>query len=193
MWLLRRSQLVREESMQRLARPCYTVANPSEVAKPAGMPNSLIVTWSAVGTRPFRASRVFPRETRVRALLTGEDHLRGGWRSGGRRETDLDALITHQLHTSSPMDSAAGVAPEQRCRTHRQGVQQHTHLAWLTRLVALPLTLFAQWARAAVTVTSRIHHAQAPVSALFAAPGGEAHGLLGTGGFRWAGEGSQRR
>jgi len=51
-----------------------------------------------------------PRETRVRALLTGEDHLRGGWRSGGRRETDLDALITHQLHTSSPMDSAAGVA-----------------------------------------------------------------------------------
>ena len=57
MWLLRRSQLVREERLQRLARPCYTVANPSEVAKPAGMPNSLIVTWSAVGTRPFRASR----------------------------------------------------------------------------------------------------------------------------------------
>src|SRR5690348_13058208 len=109
MWLLRRSQLVREESMQRLARPCYTVANPSEVAKPAGMPKSLIVTWSAVGTRPFRASRS-AHERRECALLTGEDHLRGGWRSGGRRETDLDALITHQLHTSSPMDSAAGVA-----------------------------------------------------------------------------------
>jgi hypothetical protein len=72
-------------------------------------------------------------------------------------------------------------------------MQQHTHLAWLARLVALPLTLFAQWARAAVTDTGRIHHTQAPVSALFAAPGGEAHGLLGTGGFRRAGEGSQRR
>jgi hypothetical protein len=59
--------------------------------------------------------------------------------------------------------------------------------------VALPLTLYAQWARAAVTETCRIHHEQAPVSALFAAPGGEAHGLLGTGGFRRAGEGSQRR
>ncbi len=43
-------------------------------------------------------------------------------------------------------------------------MQQHTHLAWLARLVALPLTLFAQWARAAVTDTGRIHHAQAPVS-----------------------------
>jgi hypothetical protein len=40
----------------------------------------------------------------------------------------------------------------------------HSRGLWLARLVALPLTLFAQWARAAVTDTGRIHHAQAPVS-----------------------------
>ena len=146
------------------------------------------------GDAPVPSEPLCPRETRVRALLTGEDHLRGGWRSSGRRETDLDALITHQLHTSSPMDSAAPIA---RSRSGAgptgSGCEPHTHLAWLARLVALPLTLFAQWARAAVTVTSRIHHTQAPVSLIFAAPGGEAHGLLGTGGFRRAGEGSQRR
>ena len=79
------------------------------------------------GDVPIPSEPLCPRETRVRALRTGEDHLRGGWRSGGRRETDLDALITHQLHTSSPMDSAAAIAPEQRCRTHRQRMQQHTH------------------------------------------------------------------
>src|SRR5712692_7604832 len=53
----RRSQLVREEGPQQLSKRYYTVAKPSAVAKPAGTPNSLIVTGLAVGTRAFRASR----------------------------------------------------------------------------------------------------------------------------------------
>ncbi len=40
----RRSKLVRKEGTQRLSRQGYAVAKPSEVAKPSGTPNSLIVT-----------------------------------------------------------------------------------------------------------------------------------------------------
>jgi hypothetical protein len=40
----RRSKLVREEGTYRWSRRCYAVAKLSEMAKPSGMPNSLIVT-----------------------------------------------------------------------------------------------------------------------------------------------------
>jgi hypothetical protein len=50
----------------------------------------------------------------MRALRTGEDRFRCGWRSGGgRRQAVLDALVAHKLHAGAPMGSAAGVAPEQ--------------------------------------------------------------------------------
>ena len=41
---------------------------------------------------------LFPRETRVRKLSRGEDHVRGGWQSGGRREAHLDTLLSRELH-----------------------------------------------------------------------------------------------
>jgi hypothetical protein len=105
-----------------------------------------------------------PRETRVRALRTGEDHVRGRWRSDGRRQADLDALLSRELHAGASVLSAAPIAPEQRCGTHPQRMQQHTYLARLCRGVALPLTLFAEWARAAVANAGRIDHAQTAIS-----------------------------
>lgn len=111
-----------------------------------------------IASEPF-----YPRETRVCALRTGEDHVRGEWRSGGRRQADLDALLSHQLHAGASVFSAAPVAPEQRCGTHPQRMQEYTDLARLGRGVALPLTLFAQWARAAVANAGGIDHAQTAI------------------------------
>jgi hypothetical protein len=52
-----------------------------------------------------------PREARVRALRTGEDHVRRAWRSyGGRRQAHINALVSHELDAGAPVRSAAGVA-----------------------------------------------------------------------------------
>jgi hypothetical protein len=105
-----------------------------------------------------------PREARVRALRTGEDHVRGAWRScGGRRQAHINALVSHELDAGAPVFSAAGVAPEQRRGTHSQRMQQHTHLAWLCDRAPIPLTVLAQRARAAGTNTGRIDHPQTSV------------------------------
>lgn len=114
---------------------------------------------------PIANQPLLPRETRVRSLRTGEDHLRGArLRGEGWREADLDALLSHELHAGAPVFPAAPIAPEQRCGTHPQRMQQHTHLARLGRGVAFPLTLFAERTRAATANTGRIHYAQASVS-----------------------------
>jgi hypothetical protein len=130
-----------------------------------------------------------PREARVRALRTGEDHVRGVWRScGGRRQAHINALVSHELETGAPVFSAAGVAPEQGGGTNEARMKKHTHLARLCCGVAIPLTLLAQWTRTAIADAGCIHDAQAPVDAPFVAPGHEAHVLLDTGASHQAGE-----
>jgi hypothetical protein len=111
---------------------------------------------------------LLPAEARVRSLRTGEDHLSGGgWRSDDRwRQAHLKVLVSYQLHTGTPIFSAAPIAPEQGGGTHWQRMQQHTHLARLGRGVALPLTRLAQWARAAVANAGRIDHAQTAIGFL---------------------------
>jgi hypothetical protein len=100
-----------------------------------------------------------PREARVSALRTGEDHVRGGRRSGRRRQAHLDALVSRELHAGTPVDSAAPVAPEQWGRTPLARMQEDADLARLRGGAAIPLTLFAQRAGTAVANTGRIHHA----------------------------------
>ena len=52
-----------------------------------------------------------PREARVRALRAGKDHVRFAWRSGGgRRHAHLDALVSHELHTGTPVFSATPIS-----------------------------------------------------------------------------------
>jgi hypothetical protein len=57
-------------------------------------------------------------------------------------------------------------------------MQQHTYLAQHSLRVALPLTLFAQWARAAVANAGRIDHAQTAIGLIFAALEDEAAARL---------------
>jgi hypothetical protein len=107
---------------------------------------------------------LFPRETRVRSLRTGQDHVRcARLRGGGWRQAHLDALMSHELLTSAPVISAAPISPEQRCGTHPEWMQQHTHLARLRASAAIPLTRLAQRTRAAVANAGCIHHAQASI------------------------------
>ena len=149
--------------MHRRSRRGEAVAKPSEVAKSAGIPNNLIVTCPAVSARALRASRS-AHETRVRALRTREDHVRGGWRSGGgRRQAHFKALVPHELDTGTPVDSAAPISPEQRCGADMKWMQQHTHLARLCGRAPIPLALLAQRARAAVANAGRIHQAQTAI------------------------------
>ena len=67
----RRRQLVRDERVHQRSRSRrgYAVATPSEVAKPAGIPNNLIVTCPPVSERALRVSR-FSQERRACALRT---------------------------------------------------------------------------------------------------------------------------
>ena len=106
---------------------------------------------------------LLPRETRVRALRTGQDHRPFARCGGGRRQADLDALVSHELQTFAPMCSAAGVAPEQRCGTQPQWMQQHTHLARLRGSAAIALALLTPRTRAAVANAGRIHHTQTSI------------------------------
>ena len=99
----------------------------------------------------------------MRSLRAGEDPVRGGWRSGGRRQAHLNALVSHELHAGTPMFSAAPIAPEERGRTNLARMQQHAHLARLCRRIAIPLTLLAQRTRAAVANAGRIDHAQTAI------------------------------
>jgi hypothetical protein len=56
---------------------------------------------------------------------------------------DLHPLVTQELHTSPPMNSPTPVSPEQWLSPDAERMQQHTHLARLRGLIAIPLTLFA--------------------------------------------------
>ena len=85
-----------------------------------------------------------PREARMGTLRAGQDHFRAAKRNcGGRRQAHLDALVSHELDTGTPVLSAAPISPEQRCGTHPERMQQHADLARLRGRAALPLALFA--------------------------------------------------
>ena len=141
----------------------YVVVKPSEAAKGAGMPKSLIVTGPAVGGRAGPRLPLLPRETRMRSLRTGEDHLPAGRRNSGRRQTHFQALVSHERDTGAPVDSAAPIEPEQRGRTHAQRMEQPTSLSRLCGGVTLPLALLTQRAGPTTADAGSIDHAQAAV------------------------------
>ena len=119
-----------------------------------------------MGSRPcgIASQPLRPRETRVRALRTGEDHLRGArLRGGGWREADLDALLSHKPHAGTPMLSPAPIPPEEWGRTHLERMQQDADLARLGRRTAMPLTLLAQGTGTTTANAGAIHHAQAAI------------------------------
>ena len=123
----------------------------------------LVRCWDAHVT----SEPLWPREARVRSLRAGQDHFRFARRSGGgRRQAHLDVLVSHELHTGTPVLSPAPVAPEQRGRSDDERMQKHTHLARLRGSAAIPLTLVAQGTGTTTADAGRIDHAQAPIGFL---------------------------
>ena len=84
-------------------------------------------------------------------LGAGEDHVRCAGRScGGRRQAHLDALVSHELHTGTPVFSATPISPEQRRGTHPERMEQDTDATRLRGCLSMPLTLRTLWAAAAI-------------------------------------------
>src|SRR6266487_1824851 len=96
----------------------------------------------ALGTRQKRGSRAGSK-----SLLHLHDHL----------------LLPKQVHAGSAMPCAERVPPEQRSRSDREGMQEHTHLPWLRGRLSLPLALLTQRAGAATANAGGVDHTQAPI------------------------------
>lgn len=91
---------------------------------------------------------------------------RGGKYLGSSGESIVvpgDYQCRSGYHEASPVESAAPIAPEQRCRADAKRMQQDADLERLGGRAAIPLTLLAQRTRAAVANAGRIHQAQAAV------------------------------
>ncbi len=108
-----------------------------------------------------------PGEANVCSLRAGQEHVCCARpRGSGWRQAHLDVLVSHELHAGAPVLSAAGVAPEQRCGTHPERMQQHTHLARLRGSATIPLTLLAQGTGTTIADAGGIDHTQASIGFL---------------------------
>ncbi|WP_220202030.1 hypothetical protein [Reticulibacter mediterranei] len=106
---------------------------------------------------PTQGASVPARHERGSCLPSGQS-------DGGRWYAHLDTLMLKQLYARAPMHATAPVLPEERFTPDAERMQEHTHLARLRGLGAIPLTLVAEWTRAATANTGPIHHTQAPIS-----------------------------
>jgi hypothetical protein len=124
--------------------------------KPDGDPRSSGTTSSA-------CQSLLKTEARMSPLCSGEKRDRAGWISARRQgDLDLQTLIAQELDAGPLIPSSAPVAPEQGSRSDGERMPKYTHLAWLRRLFAEPLTLLPQRAGAAMADTGRVDHEQAP-------------------------------
>lgn len=99
------------------------------------------------------------------ALCTGQGSRLDRWAgSAARLHLDLHPLAAHQVHARTPLPPTAPVTPEDGGSGHREGRQQHAHLAGLGGGSALPLALLAQQAGATTADARPIDHAQATIS-----------------------------
>jgi hypothetical protein len=100
----------------------------------------------------------------MRPCWTGQRGRRASWTgSAARLHLDVHPLAADLPQARTPLRPPAPVAPEDRSSGHREGRQQHAHLAGPGGGSALPLALLAQHTGAATTDAGRIHHAQAPI------------------------------
>ncbi len=100
----------------------------------------------------------------MRPLLPGDRRWGRSNRSReGRFHLDVQVLAM-QTQTGMPLVSPVPVPPEQRSRSHRQGMKQDAHLARFRRCTAVPLALLTQRTRAAGPNTGPIDHTQALIS-----------------------------
>ncbi len=100
----------------------------------------------------------------MRPLRSRKDRRSGAALAGwALRLPHLDLLITHQLHTGSPVLPAAPIPPKQRRKANDEWMQEYTHLARLCGGAAIPLALLAERTGATTVNAGTIHDAQAPI------------------------------
>jgi hypothetical protein len=147
--------------------PSYALARPREVAKPAGTPNSRIVTCPAVSRRAGPRQPLCPSETGMGTFGTGKRRGSEGWRSRvrilPRLHLKLDALGTKEVHARAPVYPSAPVMPEERLPSYDEGMEEHADLTRLCCGVAIPLALLAQRTGTTTANAGSIHHAQASI------------------------------
>lgn len=68
-----------------------------------------------------------------------------------------------QTEAGVPLVPSGPVAPEERSRSHRKGMEQDAHLARLTRFAAVPLALLSQQTWTAVANTGGIDDPETPI------------------------------
>ena len=97
--------------------------------------------------------------------LGPRDHRRGGsTRSGeGWFHLNLQALAM-QTQAGPSLVSSAPVAPEQRSRAYRQGMEQDAHLARFGRCAAAPLALLPQRTGATIANAGGVDHPQTAIA-----------------------------
>jgi len=97
-------------------------------------------------------------------LRAGQDHVGCTWQScGGRRQAHLDALMSHELHTGTPVFSATPIPPEQWRGTNPERVEQDTDPTRLRGCLPMPLTLQTLWAAAAIADPGAVEDAQTAI------------------------------
>lgn len=166
----RQACLRRERSAYKSQGTGLACPQAEEASKQVWYAEELDTDWP-LGWRTYIARQpLSPREPKVGPLRPGKDRRCGvalaGW---SWRLPDLNMLITHQLHTGSPMLPAAPVMPEERRPCDREGMQQDTDLARFCGGSAIPLALVAQRTRTTSAQAGSIDHAQAAIgfSAVF--------------------------
>ncbi len=99
----------------------------------------------------------------MRELCPG-DHRWGRPTSSGESRLHLDLqTLAVQAQAGSPLVPPAPISPEERSRSHCQGMKQDAHLAWFACRAAVPLALLTCGTRAASANAGPIHDAQAAI------------------------------
>lgn len=96
--------------------------------------------------------------------LSPREDRRGSGRSRRKNWPHLNVqALAVQTQTGPPLMASGPVPPEQRGRAYRQGMEEHTDLAWFGCGVSTPLALLAQRTGTATANAGTIDHAQAPI------------------------------
>ena len=125
-----------------------------------------MLTCPSVGARAGPRQARLPREAKARPLRARKDHICVGGRSGsGWRQAHLDVLVSHELHTGTPVRSPAPVVRSRNgAGPTWSGCEPHTHEGSALRSHCPDHSpLLAQRTRATTANAGRIDHAQTSI------------------------------
>ncbi len=114
---------------------------------------------SGIASQPL-----LPGQTVMRTLGT-RDRGRSSGFGGGKGWLSLDVqALAMQVETCLPLVSPIPVPPQQRSRSHRQGMEQDADLARFACFAPAPLALLPQRTRTAIANAGGIDHPQTAIA-----------------------------